>query len=216
MHGAELTVPLAVAPALQEQLAPFRLADAEQVWVRLVDTQETDEAFSFQVQVIRRDSAGRLALEGDDEVLVSYLEGGEPLVTGYAHAAAGAPDLAVAVWYGAGPEDATAPALLDLPAAVLADGAGGYRVSVEALAVLGEIAWQEDGSVSLVLAGGTRTEPLSVAEIEGRSYVQGTDLEAAVDGRRVDLSDAGYTYAVDWRPDLGQLGLWRAVRRPIS
>ena len=99
--------------------------------------------------------------------------------------------------------------LPDLPAAVLADGAGAtgsrrWRRSP----VLGEIAWQEDGSVSLVLAGGTRTEPLSVAEIEGRLDVPGDRPRRARDGRRVDLSDAGYTYAVDWRPDLGQLGLW--------
>lgn len=115
MHGAELTALPALAPARQEQLAPFRPADAGQVWVRWVGTQETEESFSFQLQ-----------------------------------------------------------------------------------------------------AGGVRTEPLPVAEVDGRSYVQGSDLEAAVDGLRVDLPDGGFRYAVDWRPDLGQLGLWRAVRRPIS
>jgi len=217
LHGAELVVPLTVAPALQDQLAPFRQADARQVWVRLADTQETEEAFSFHVQVIRRDGSGRLELAGDDEVVVSLLEGGAPLVTGYAHAAGEASDGEVAVWAGAGPEDATAPELLDLPAPVLTDGSGDYQVPVAALAALGEVERQEeDGTVVLVLGDGSRTAALAVTAINGEPYVRGSELEAAVDGVRVTAPDSSYAYAVEWRPDLGQLGLWRAVRRPIS
>lgn len=85
LHGADLAVPLTVAPALEQQLVSLRPADVEQVWVRLVGTDETDEAFSFRLQVIRRDVSGRLALAGEDEVVVSLLEGGAPLVTGYGH-----------------------------------------------------------------------------------------------------------------------------------
>lgn len=185
LHGADLAVPLTVAPALEQQLVSLRPADVEQVWVRLVGTDETDEAFSFRLQVIRRDVSGRLALAGEDEVVVSLLEGGAPLVTGYGHGERGRSADEVAVWSGEGPEGAIAPALLDLPAPVLADGPDGYQVPVDALAALGEVAWQADGSVALVLGDGSRTAALPVAEVGGRPYVQGADLEAAVDGLRL-------------------------------
>ncbi|MBP2017048.1 hypothetical protein J2Z79_000422 [Symbiobacterium terraclitae] len=219
-HGVTLAVPLTVAPTLSDQLAPARPTGVDRAWVRLVGADGDAGAFYFHVQVTRRDAAGRLEVAGEDVVAVSLLEGGAPLVTGYAHAAPAEADGraggTVAVWAGAGPESYTAPEMLQLPAPVVTDAAGSHLVPVAALEAVWEVAWLPDGSAALVLGEGVRTAALPVTDIGGQPYVQVADLVAAVDGARTASAEASYAYAVEWRPDLGQLCLWRDARHPIS
>lgn len=68
----------------------------------------------------------------------------------------------------------------------------------------------------LVLGEGVRTAALAVAEFGGEPYLKVSDLVAAVDGVRAASVDSSYAYAVEWRPDLGQLCLWRDAQHPIS
>lgn len=215
-HGTALAVPLTVAPALVDQLASARPADVDRAWVRLVGTKEDGDAFHFQVQVTRRDASGRLELAGSDTVVVSQLEGGVPLVTGYAHGAPAPADGQVAVWAGAGPESYAAPERLELPAPVVTDASGDHLVPVAALEAVWEVARLEDGSAAVVLGEGTRTAALPVTEIGGLPYLRIADLVAAVDGVRAGSAQSSYAYAVEWRPDLGQLTLWCDVQHPIS
>jgi len=219
-HGATLAVPLAIAPALIDQLLPARPADVDRVWVRLVSADESDDAFYFHVEVTRRDGAGRLELAGSDVVAVSRLEGGLPLVTGYANGASepagGGANGQAAVWVGASPESLTPPELLNLPAPVVTDAEGNYLVPEAALEAVWEVTRVADGSAALVLGDGVRSAALPLTDVGDLPYVRVADLIAAVDGVRLASADASYTYAVEWRPDLGQLCLWRDAQHPIS
>lgn len=216
-HGVSVVDPLAVAPALAEQLAPLSGAP-DHVWTRLVSSWDEGDRYYFHIQMTRRDADGRMVRAGIDVVEVSQMEGGEPIVTGYAHApwTADPSQGPVTVWVGRSPSSYTSPNPVHLPAPAVVDAAGRYQVPVAVLESLGQVEWLDGGSAALTLAPGSRSAAMATATVAGVPYVAVDDLIAAIDGQRHSSAEGSYTYAVEWRPDLGQLCLWQDVQHPIS